>query len=88
MVETFERILLSSNNELNKTMNFQQCYNLQYLINDANHLNLFQGDRFLIKQGPIYKVSKKTGKIQLRHLSLVSLIFLRFISYNASKTRL
>ena len=68
----FENIFCSSNDALNKSLNFQQCYNLQYVIDGANDLNLFQGNRFLIKQGPIYKVSKRRGETQLRHLSLVS----------------
>lgn len=67
----FTEIFDSSNEELNKTQNFQQCYNLQYIIEGIT-FNVVEANRLLIKQGPIYKVSKRSGEAQLRHLSLVS----------------
>ena len=71
MIKLFTEIFDSSNEVLNRTQNFQQCYNIQYIIEGAN-FNIVEDNRILIKQGPIYKVSKRSGEAQLRHLSLVS----------------
>lgn len=71
VVNLFTDIFNQSNEALNKMQNFQQCYSLQYMI-EGNNFNLFDTDRYLIKQGPIYKVSKRKGEPQLRHFSLVS----------------
>ena len=65
----FTEIFEASNEALNKMNNFQLCYELQYMI-EGPMLNIVDPNRQLIKQGPLYKVAKRSGELLLRHLAL------------------
>ena len=69
MVDLFTDIFESSNEALNKMSNFQACYHLQYML-DPPVDNVVQLNRLLVKQGPVYKVAKRSGELLLRHLAL------------------
>lgn len=68
-LEVLKDIFESSNDALNKMNNFQLCYELQYMF-EPPLLNIVSADRQLIKQGPLYKVAKRSGELLLRHLAL------------------
>lgn len=67
----FNEIFESSNQDLNKMINFQLCYEIQYMF-DPPLMSILDNNRQLVKQGPIYKVAKRDGDFHLRHLALVS----------------
>ena len=68
----FTKIFVRSSDDLNKTSNFQACLNLQQILLESSNFkeNIANADNPLIKQGPIYKVAKRSGELQLRHLAV------------------
>lgn len=68
----FTKIFEGSNDDLNKTSNFQACLNLQQILLESSSFkeNIANAEHPLIKQGPIYKVAKRSGELQLRHLAV------------------
>ena len=48
--------------------NFQECYNLQYMIEPM--IAIVDNNRLLIKQGPLNKVAKRNGEHLFRHFAL------------------
>ena len=80
VLNLFTEIFESSNDALNKMNNFQLCYELQYMIQDSrDRIDIIDPNfpnRQLIKQGPLYKVAKRSGELILRHLALFTDILL------------
>ncbi|RNA20859.1 PH domain-containing 4 isoform X1 [Brachionus plicatilis] len=71
----FNEIFESSNQDLNRMVNFQLCYEIQYMF-DPPLMTIVDHNRELVKQGPIYKVAKRDGDMLLRHLALFTDILL------------
>jgi len=83
VLNLFTDIFESSNDALNKMNNFQNCYELQYMIEqpqrEKDRIDIIDPNfpnRQLIKQGPLYKVAKRNGELILRHLALFTDILL------------
>lgn len=83
VLHLFTEIFESSNDALNKMNNFQNCYELQYMIEqpqrEKDRIDIIDPNfpnRQLIKQGPLYKVAKRDGELYLRHLALFTDILL------------
>ncbi len=57
-LDMFTKIFERSNDELNKTSNFQACLSLQQVLLESSNFkeNIANAEHPLIKQGPIYKV--------------------------------
>lgn len=68
VLNELNKIQESSNEALNKMSNFQECYNLQYMIEPM--FNIVDNNRLLIKQGPLNKVAKRNGEHLFRHFAL------------------
>ncbi len=58
-LDIFTKIFERSNDELNKTSNFQACLYLQEILHESSNFkeNIANSEHPLIKQGPIYKVT-------------------------------
>lgn len=72
VLDMFTSIFIYSNEDLNKMSNFQACLNLQQILLESSSFkeNIANAEHPLIKQGPIYKVAKRNGELQLRHLAI------------------
>jgi hypothetical protein len=68
VLTVFNDIHIESNEALNKSNNFRACYNLQTMIEPFTMI--LDNNRLLIKEGPLHKVCKRNGELQLRHFAL------------------